>query len=34
LTIDPKLAIGDGALGFWAAVREIWPTTVTAPVMI
>jgi transposase-like protein len=27
LTIDPKLAIGDGALGFWAAVREIWPTT-------
>ncbi len=24
LTIDPKLAIGDGALGFWAAIREIW----------
>lgn len=21
----PALAIGDGALGFWAAVREIWP---------
>jgi transposase-like protein len=19
------LAIGDGALGFWAALREIWP---------
>ena len=25
LTVDPKLAIGDGGLGFWAAVREIWP---------
>ncbi|MEX2357732.1 MAG: IS256 family transposase, partial [Pirellulaceae bacterium] len=25
LNIDPKLAIGDGALGFWAAVREVWP---------
>lgn len=23
---DPLLAIGDGALGFWAAVREIFPT--------
>ena len=27
LTIDPKLAVGDGALGFWAATREIWPAT-------
>ncbi|MFQ5473859.1 MAG: IS256 family transposase [Dehalococcoidia bacterium] len=27
LTIDPKLAVGDGALGFWAAIREIWPAT-------
>jgi transposase-like protein len=27
LTIAPKLAIGDGALGFWAAVRKVWPTT-------
>jgi transposase-like protein len=27
LTIDPKLAVGDGALGFWAAIAEIWPTT-------
>jgi putative transposase len=27
LTIDPKLAIGDGALGFWKAVRQIWPAT-------
>jgi len=24
LEVDPKLAIGDGALGFWAAVREVW----------
>ncbi len=24
---DPKLAIGDGALGFWAAMREVWPST-------
>jgi transposase-like protein len=23
----PVVAIGDGALGFWAAVREIWPET-------
>ena len=23
----PVLAIGDGALGFWAAVREVWPAT-------
>lgn len=27
LTIDPKLAIGDGALGFWAALREVYPKT-------
>ena len=27
LTIEPKLAIGDGALGFWAALREVFPTT-------
>ena len=27
LTIPPKLAVGDGALGFWAAVREIYPET-------
>ena len=25
LEIDPKLAIGDGALGFWAAVRKVFP---------
>jgi transposase-like protein len=23
----PVLAIGDGALGFWVAVREVWPET-------
>lgn len=27
LKIDPKLAVGDGALGFWAAIREEWPET-------
>ena len=27
LTIAPELATGDGALGFWAAIRKIWPTT-------
>ena len=25
LAIDPKLAIGDGGLGFWKAVRQVWP---------
>jgi transposase-like protein len=23
----PVVAVGDGALGFWAAVRDVWPTT-------
>ncbi|WP_152054496.1 IS256 family transposase [Tautonia marina] len=27
LAIDPALAIGDGALGFWKAVRQVWPAT-------
>lgn len=27
LTLEPKLAIGDGALGFWNAVTKHWPTT-------
>lgn len=27
LTNAPKLAIGDGALGFWAALRKEWPST-------
>ena len=25
LTMDPKLAVGDGALGFWKAVGQVWP---------
>jgi len=24
---SPVLAVGDGALGFWAAVRDVWPET-------
>nr|WP_313533904.1 IS256 family transposase [Brucella anthropi] len=27
LDIDPKLAIGDGALGFWTALREVFAST-------
>jgi putative transposase len=27
LVIPPKLAVGDGALGFWAALEEIFPET-------
>jgi transposase-like protein len=27
LTLGPRLAIGDGALGFWAALDEIYPET-------
>lgn len=27
LKVDPKLAIGDGALGFWSALDEVFPTT-------
>lgn len=29
LVIAPKLATGDGALGFWKALEEIWPKTQT-----
>jgi len=29
LKVDPKLAIGDGALGFWKALRQVYPTTRT-----
>ena len=25
LKVDPKFAIADGALGFWAAIDEVWP---------
>jgi len=27
LRVDPKLAVGDGALGFWKALRQVYPTT-------
>lgn len=27
MTIAPKLAVGDGALGFWKAIAKKWPTT-------
>jgi putative transposase len=27
LVLDPELATGDGALGFWQALREVWPKT-------
>ena len=27
LAIAPELAVADGALGFWKALGEIWPTT-------
>ena len=27
LAVDPKLAIGDGALGFWKALAEVFPAT-------
>lgn len=28
LTMSPKIAVADGALGFWKAVGEAWPTCV------
>jgi putative transposase len=27
LAVEPKLATGDGALGFWKALAKVWPTT-------
>ncbi len=27
LSIAPRLAVADGALGFWKAIGEVWPTT-------
>src|SRR3954465_13701002 len=27
LTVAPELAVADGALGFWKALGELWPTT-------
>ncbi len=29
LVIDPELAVGDGALGFWKALPKVWPRTRT-----
>jgi len=27
LSIEPSLAVGDGALGFWKAIGQVWPST-------
>ena len=27
LAIAPEIAVGDGALGFWKALDEVWPGT-------
>ncbi len=27
LSVEPKVAVGDGALGFWKALDKYWPTT-------
>jgi len=27
LSMGPKLVVADGALGFWQAIEEVWPTT-------
>lgn len=27
LAVAPEIAVGDGAMGFWKALDEIWPTT-------
>jgi len=27
LALAPELAVADGALGFWQAIEEVWPTT-------
>jgi putative transposase len=27
LAVAPKLAVADGALGFWQAIEEVWPQT-------
>ena len=27
LVVDPELATGDGSLGFWQALHEVWPKT-------
>jgi transposase-like protein len=30
LVVDPKLATGDGALGFWKALDQVYPSTRSA----
>ena len=30
----PLLAIGDGALGFWKAVRDVWPEARKSPTIL
>jgi Transposase, Mutator family. len=32
LEIAPDLAVGDGALGFWKAIEEVFPGTGTSAV--
>jgi transposase-like protein len=32
LAVPPQLAVGDGALGFWKAMDEVFPGTRPAPV--
>jgi putative transposase len=32
LDVRPELAIADGALGFWKAAGEVWPTTASSVV--
>jgi putative transposase len=29
LSMAPKVAVADGALGFWKAIGEVWPKTPT-----
>ena len=33
LELDPELATGDGALGFWQALHEVWPKTKPATML-
>ena len=33
LTIEPQLAVADGALGFWKAIDEVWPKTQRATLL-
>ena len=32
--VAPVVAVGDGALGFWAAGREVWPETPRAGLLV